>query len=214
ISFLASNLVDLLKSEVTSNKSSKYEPRPLHSIYLKIINLKSPQDQQQVEQVGISVKGVISVSASLQTQSATFYCTSNDLKKKIIHALRAKGFQVQDDNSDKVWFILYFSLSFLCLKKKKKKQNDSKSTTSNVSSLASERQDLSSLKYTPNRRSGPSYAHSHSHASKTAITKYQPDPSVKTLSQRLEEEKKQKEEEEKEQQQTQSLLSKVVGYIW
>ncbi|ETO30321.1 hypothetical protein RFI_06800, partial [Reticulomyxa filosa] len=109
--------------------------------------------------------------------------------------------------------------------------DDSVSNASNVSSLAAERQDLSSLKYHSSKKTGPTYVEAHAYASRkrnaifisfffflmknsTAITRYQPDPSVKTLSQRLEEEKKQKEEEEKKQEQAQSLLSKVVAYIW
>ncbi|ETO36791.1 hypothetical protein RFI_00273, partial [Reticulomyxa filosa] len=101
ISILAMNLAETINSNTTDRRSTSYQPRPLHTIYLKIVNLKTPQDQKDVEQAGISVKGVISVNANIQTHHATFYCTSNDLKKKIIHALRVKGFQIQDDTNDK-----------------------------------------------------------------------------------------------------------------
>ena len=50
--------------------------------------------------------------------------------------------------------------------------------------------------------------------SKTAITKYEPDPSVKTLSQRLEEERRAEEEQKMKQQETDTFLSKVISYIW
>lgn len=167
------------------------------------------KDRDVIQTIGIKINGIVSVTANLQTQNVTFYCTRKNVQKQLMSELRMNGFVVTTDAEKEL--------------NSKYPAEDVMSTMSvhtDVSNFTDYKKGkLSSLQH--RIQTGAEYPNSnnlmgsHTHNGfKTGITRYGQDIHAVSLQQRLQIEEDKKKEEEQQRLQNKTFFTKIVGYIW
>jgi len=185
--------------------ASRYVPRQLHITTLRVLNVTSAMQKENLINTAVAFQGIVSVTMDSQYKRATFYSTMPGIKHDLIKMMSKRGFQIEDED-------------------KRAPRGNRKSGRRRDYTHHLGASDLSSNSSYPESRdekdSGPSYLDPKTYKTGGAFNSRQlgvhnsNKVKVETLAERVQRIKQERRDSEKEETYTEKFFTSVKGFFW